>query len=178
MPTSSSESNDLERESASTSRTTDTRIRVGIADYTVTTAPGVLSTSGLGSCLGIVLYDQSTAVVGLLHAMLPEATADCTSAAKFVDAGIDRLLTEMQEAGATLETVAAKIAGGSTMLDLTTTGQSIGDRNVEATREALAVHGIPLVAEDVGGEHGRSIRFDADTFELQIKTAHQGECVI
>jgi chemotaxis protein CheD len=110
--------------------------------------------------------------------MLPEATPAYTSPAKFVDTGIEAMLAEMCAAGATPETVTAKIAGGSTMLDLTTSGGSIGDRNVEATRAELADRDITLVAEDVGGEYGRSIQFDAETTELRIKTAYQGECVI
>lgn len=175
MPTSSSELASTEPEPVS--RTPSRRTRVGIADFAVTTAPGVLTTSGLGSCLGIVLYD-SAGVAGLLHAMLPEATPEYTSPAKFVDTGIETMLGEMREAGATRETVSAKIVGGSTMLDLTASGGSIGDRNIDATRAVLAVRDVPIVAEDVGGEYGRSIRFDADTADLRVKTAYQGERTI
>ncbi|EJN60291.1 chemotaxis protein CheD [Halogranum rubrum] len=160
------------------SRNTPPRTRVGIADYAVTTTSGVLSTSGLGSCLCIVLVDESTTVAGLLHAMLPEATPEHTSPAKFVDTGIEAMLTAMREAGATPTGVTAKIVGGSTMLELTSTDGSIGERNVDATRTALGALGIPIVAEDVGGTHGRSVRFDVETGDLRVKTAYHGEQIL
>lgn len=33
-------------------------VKVGIADYHIVQAPQLIRTSGLGSCVGVVLYDQ------------------------------------------------------------------------------------------------------------------------
>ncbi|HML25802.1 MAG TPA: chemotaxis protein CheD, partial [Methanomethylovorans sp.] len=46
-------------------------IVVGMADYAVTRSPEKLTTLGLGSCVGIALYDPVTKIGGLLHIMLP-----------------------------------------------------------------------------------------------------------
>ena len=49
-------------------------IRVGMADYKVGSAPSTIISYGLGSCIGISLYDPQNKVGGLLHIMLPDST--------------------------------------------------------------------------------------------------------
>lgn len=179
MQTNTFESPSAAAEDASVMMQAPRRVRVGIADYAVVDEHAVLSTSGLGSCLGIALFDETAGVAGLLHAMLPEADSDVTSPAKFVDSGLETVVTEMARQGADPETIAAKMAGGSTMLDLTQTeAGSIGDRNIDAARTAFDASDITLVSEDVGGEYGRSLLFDSDTYDLAVKTAYKGDAVI
>jgi len=148
-----------------------TRKRVGIADFAVTTDGAVLTTSGLGSCLGIGLYDDRAGVAGLIHVMLPTAPDDAPNAAKYADTGIDAVLAEMDDEGATPGRVRAKLAGGSAMFEFDSQDEPIGERNVAVTRATLDRLGIPVDAEDVGGDSGRSIRFHGDTGELRVKSA-------
>ncbi|ELZ91367.1 chemoreceptor glutamine deamidase CheD [Haloferax mucosum ATCC BAA-1512] len=165
--------------------TTDTsspqsgRTKVGIADYAVSSDQSTLTTSGLGSCIGVALYDPDTCVSGLAHAMLPEIEPG-GEPAKFADSSIELLLSEMEAAGANIDRVVAKIAGGSTMFDFTSANGdgSIGDRNVETTRETLARFGIEIVAEDIGGSHGRSLELDAQTGDLRVRSAKTGNSVL
>ena len=49
-------------------------IKVGMADLKICKAPDALTTIGLGSCIGIALYDPSTKISGLAHIMLPDST--------------------------------------------------------------------------------------------------------
>ncbi len=133
----------------------------------------VLTTSGLGSCVGVALYEPAAGVAGLVHVMLPAASEGEGARAKFADSGVAVLLDAMAEAGADPDGVEAKIAGGSDMLDLSGDGSSIGTRNVEAVRGALDEHGVPIVAEDVGGRHGRSLRLEGTTGDLVVKSADQ-----
>ncbi|PKM57166.1 MAG: chemotaxis protein CheD, partial [Firmicutes bacterium HGW-Firmicutes-3] len=49
-------------------------IKVGMADLNSCKSPDVLTTLGLGSCVGIILYDPITKVSGLAHVMLPDST--------------------------------------------------------------------------------------------------------
>jgi len=148
-----------------------TQKRVGIADFAVTTEGAVLTTSGLGSCLGIALYDDRAGVAGLIHVMLPTAPADPPNVAKYADTGIDAVLTAMSDEGARPGRVRAKLAGGSAMFEFDSQDEPIGERNVAVTRATLDRLGIPVDAEDVGGDSGRSIRFHGDTGELRIKSA-------
>ncbi|SDZ83891.1 chemotaxis protein CheD [Haloplanus vescus] len=145
-----------------------TQKRVGIAEFAVTDGGAVLSTSGLGSCLGVALYDERAGVAGLIHTMLPAAPEDCPNPVKYTDTGIDTLLAAMAAEGATTANVTAKLAGASAMFDFDSQEESIGDRNVAVAHEVFDQRSIPIVAEDVGGDSGRSIKFRGDTGELLI----------
>ncbi|ELZ85817.1 chemoreceptor glutamine deamidase CheD [Haloferax elongans ATCC BAA-1513] len=159
-----------------TTSTHSARIKVGIADYAFGTDGNTLTTSGLGSCIGVALYDAEAGVSGLAHAMLPEADPD-GDPAKFADTGIEALLAEMRDAGADTSRIIAKLAGGSAMFDFDSSdgGKSIGERNVEAARKTLEKHDIDIVAEDVGGSHGRSLELDGKTGDLRVRSAKTGD---
>ncbi|MFB6162994.1 MAG: chemotaxis protein CheD [Halococcoides sp.] len=146
------------------------RHAVGVAEYHVASDGSVLTTSGLGSCVGVAIYDEPDGVGGLLHAMLPSAE-DRTNGtpAKFVDSGIETMLAELAAEGAAEDELGAKIAGGSDMLDFS--GDSIGSRNVEAARETLEGLDVPILAEDAGGDQGRSLRFSLEEGILEVKSA-------
>lgn len=149
------------------------RLKVGIAEYEVTTEGAVLTTSGLGSCIGVALYDTETGAAGLVHVMLPSADEmDDSNAAKFADTGTELLVEQLESAGADPARLEAKIAGGSDMLDFSESGSGIGDRNAAKVRETLETYGIPIVGEDVGGDHGRSLRLESETGDLVIKSAN------
>lgn len=147
--------------------------KVGIAEYEVTTADAVLSTSGLGSCIGVALYDGVADVAGLVHVMLPTAENNEGNRAKFADTGVEVLVEAMEELGADRDDITAKVAGGSDMLDFSENGSSIGSRNLDTVRETLADFSIPIQGEDVGGDHGRSLKLQAATGDLIVKSASQ-----
>jgi len=151
---------------------TVTRQKIGIAEYAVVTDETELVTSGLGSCLGIVLYDPRNSVSGLIHVMLPSVDqARDSNPAKFVDTGLPLLIDEMEAAGADADRLQAWIVGGSEMLNFESSTESIGSRNIKLSKQFLEEYSIPLVGEDIGGGHGRSIRFDPAAEAVSIRTA-------
>jgi chemotaxis protein CheD len=157
---------------AETQATPD-RIKVGIAEYEVTTDGAVLTTSGLGSCIGVAIYDDSAPAAGLVHVMLPTAEDMEGNPAKFADTGVETLVEALEDAGADTEHMTAKLAGGSDMLDFSESGSGIGKRNVTKVREVLGEYGIPVEGEDVGGDHGRSLRLKGTSGELVVKSANR-----
>ncbi|HJU65621.1 MAG TPA: hypothetical protein VJ596_08080, partial [Gemmatimonadaceae bacterium] len=54
----------------------------------------------------------------------------------------------------------------------------MGERNVLATRQALERAGIPLVAEDVGGGHGRSVYFHLCDGRVEVRSLVKGNAVL
>jgi len=140
------------------------RTRVGISEYRVAPAPAHLVTYGLGSCLGITLYDESVAIGGLAHTLLPypREGMDLTRPAKFVDAAIRLMLTDLLQLGCSQERLVAKMFGGANMFEglQNPNREGIGQRNIRSARETLTELAIPLVAEDVGGNFGRTVEFD------------------
>lgn len=149
-------------------------IKVGMADMNVCTPPNVITTLGLGSCVGIVLYDPGKKVAGLVHIMLPDSTKirNNENIAKFADTGIDELIRRLIELGANKMAIVAKIAGGSQMFAFTSNNDMlrVGDRNVEATKQKLSQLKIPIIAEDTGSNYGRTIEFYPESGELLIKS--------
>jgi chemotaxis protein CheD len=153
---------------------TPQQIQVGISEFVVTDADTNLKSYGLGSCLAVALHDPAANIGGLAHVMLPsgdEAGADATNPGKFADTAIRAMLRRMVEEGATYTDVEAKIAGGSDMFEFESFGEGVGNRNVEAARTELEKLGVPLVAEDVGGEKGRTVEFNATDGVLRITVA-------
>ncbi|MCA1040798.1 chemotaxis protein CheD [Bacillus infantis] len=154
-------------------------IKVGIADMKIASMPDILRTSGLGSCVGAAVYDQSSGLAGMAHIMLPDsslARAGSINKLKYADTAIEELVRQMARHGASVGSLKAKIAGGAQMFQFTSGSDlmRIGPRNVEAVKTALQVHHIRLIAEDVGGNSGRTIEFSPKTSMLQIKTVNKG----
>lgn len=153
-------------------------IIVGMADLNVCKTPGVLTTLGLGSCVGITFWDKTTKIGGMAHVMLPDSTQikNNSNRAKFVDTAIVELLTKLKSMGIRMTTVEAKIAGGAQMFAITTDNEKmkIGDRNIEATLKILKILNIPIVAKDVGLNYGRTIELHTDTGKLVVKTIGHG----
>ncbi|CAI49144.1 taxis cluster protein CheD [Natronomonas pharaonis DSM 2160] len=148
---------------------TSERIKVSIADYAVAEA-GTISTSGLGSCLGLAIYDPEAGVSALVHPMLPRRDGnDDRPPERFVDSGIDVVVDALLEHGASKASLRAKIAGGAAVVDFgSDDGDSIGDRNIEVAREELSDRGIELVGEEVGGDCGRTVKVDAATGDVNV----------
>lgn len=150
-----------------------TRRPVGVADYAVTVDDTALVTSGLGSCVAVGLFDGGTAA-GLLHVMLPSPDGEAVdNPAKFADTGVQALLASLQDVGVPTERMKAKLAGGSEMIAFESQARSVGDRNVEAVRAVLEEQGIPVLAEDVGGNQGRSVELTLSG-DLHVRTARDG----
>lgn len=157
-------------------------IIVGMADLNVAKFPDSLTTLGLGSCVGISLYDYYNKIVGLAHIMLPDSTKmqNNTNVAKFADTALERLIKDMILKGAKKERLKAKIAGGSQMFAFASTNDNmrIGDRNIEATIMLLRQQNIPLIANDTGSNYGRTIEIYSNDGRLVVKTIGHGIRII
>ncbi len=69
-------------------------VTVGVGDLKIARSPKSIKTS-LGSCVGVVLYDNIQKVGGMLHLMLPKCNDRAGKPAKYADTGIPLLLDLM-----------------------------------------------------------------------------------
>ncbi|WP_048151470.1 chemotaxis protein CheD [Palaeococcus ferrophilus] len=155
-------------------------IKVGIGDYAAAKKNGVISTYGLGSCVGITLYDRLTKVGGLLHALLPESAryGNKGNPAKYVDTGLELLIKDMVKLGASPRRLEAKLFGGAHMFsNVKSESLQIGQRNVEVAKRELKKRRIKLVAEDTGGKGGRTIYLDVGTGKVRMRRVSGGKVV-
>ena len=123
-------------------------IKVGMADLAVCSGDDAVTTLGLGSCIGISLYDPQTKVGGLLHIMLPDSTQARPSdnPAKFADTGLPLMLKDVLALGASKTRLVAKMAGGAQMFAFAnaTDIMRVGARNAEAAKKMLQKLGIRI----------------------------------
>lgn len=153
-------------------------IKVGIADMNVAFTPDRIITVGLGSCIGIALYDRINLIGGLVHIMLPDSTqfSSINNPLKFADLAIPILLTKMESMGANRNNIKAKISGGASMFNFSDKKMimDIGSRNNIAVRKTLEKLTIPIVSDDVGGNKGRTMIFDTSSGVVLIRTVGLG----
>jgi chemotaxis protein CheD len=156
-------------------------IRVHVADYAVATS-GTISTVGLGSCVAIILHDPVAKVGGLAHVLLPteSMSRDRSNPAKFPATVLPILVDEMQSLGANGNRMRAKIVGGASMFGnlIPAGGINIGERNIIAVREVLAVAKIPIVAEDTGSDYGRSVYLNVVDGAVEVRSLKKGSRVL
>lgn len=154
-------------------------IRVKMADLNLANSPEVLITSGLGSCVGVVLYDEQKHIGGMAHVMLPDSSAmkNQTNPAKYADTAMNLLLEELLKRGVNQKRLWAKLAGGAQMFSFDSENDlmRIGARNTEAVKKKLKEFGIPIIGEDTGGSHGRTMEFYTETGIVLIRSVKMGD---
>lgn len=148
-------------------------IKVGMADLKTGRSPDTLTTLGLGSCIGIALWDPMTKIGGLAHVMLPDSTKirNNSNIAKFADTGITELVRQMELMGAPRKRMVAKIAGGACMFEVAgvTSVGNIGEKNALASKKKLRELGIRVLAEDTGLNYGRTVELNCENGDYVIK---------
>lgn len=150
----------------------DQLVNVGVAQLKVASSPTALRTI-LGSCVAICIYDRMKKVGGLVHILLPNSQDANINPEKYADTGIQLLVNRLMKDGAKKDFLSAKIAGGASMFKFESNLAlgKIGERNIEETREMLKKLGVPIVAEDVGGNNGRVVDFFLEDGRMKIKAA-------
>src|SRR5262245_6505023 len=141
--------------------------RVGIGQYRVIRSRGLLVAYGLGSCVGLFLYDPQTEIGGLAHIMLPGARPSdnlTVSENKFAVNACESMLEEMRQSGADPRGISAVMVGGAHMFhDTAELSKQIGFRNQESVRQILQDRSIALMAEETGGDLGRTMEADVSS---------------
>lgn len=152
-------------------------ILVGMADLKSDKKPNKITTLGLGSCIGIALYDGTTGIGGLAHIMLPSSSNIAPinnkkiNNAKFADTAIEQLVDDLISLGANQNRIVAKIAGGAHMFEFKSSNNilKIGDKNYEAVLEKLKEKKIKIISEDCGKNYGRTVTLDLSNGDFIIK---------
>jgi chemotaxis protein CheD len=124
---------------------------------------------GLGSCIGLFVSDRIRGICGAAHIPLPDnenGTEDFHDAARLVRL----LLKGFELKGSDLQTLRAKVAGGSSIYKSVA---GIGAKNIEAVMNLLVEHRIYVAATDLGGTVSRTARYDSRTGDVHIRTSEK-----
>lgn len=154
-------------------------ITVGIADIGVLSGEGMISTIGLGSSIGVIMADRSAKLAILGHFMLPDSgernPVSVSKPAKYGDTCIVMMKEELAQMGGNSTRFIAKAAGGASLFRRRDdrTVLDVARKNIHSLIRNLAEVEVPLVADDVGGDHGRTIVFDNTTGILSVKSVNR-----
>jgi len=127
--------------------------------------PTVVSTV-LGSCVSVILWDRKRKVGGINHFQLPACGDADKPTARFGDASTLMLIRMMVQDGSQKRHLEAQIFGGAFNREISS--KNVGRENIRTARRVLARQGIQVVSEDVGGERGRKIIYDAVLNEVAV----------
>lgn len=150
---------------------TDERIEVKTADFSMGKAPQILETRGIGSCVAVCLYEKNKKIGALMHIMLPKSNEDQLNPLRFADTAFALVFKEFEKLAVSKKNLDAKIVGGASMFKIT--DDSIGDigtRNIKSVESILQNEGISLHSKDTGGTVGRSLEFFLDTGIVEVHT--------
>lgn len=130
--------------------------------------PYIVSTV-LGSCVAVMLYDSKLKIGGINHYMLPLWNGEGLATPKYGNISIELLIKKMISLGASKKRLQAKLFGGATLHGNPRGLLDIGSRNIEIAKSMLIEHNIKVVASDVGGNRGRKIFYQTDTFKIKMR---------
>ncbi len=137
------------------------RYALNIGETVVSKPPGEIVCYGLGSCLGLFLYDKFRKVGAGAHIWLPGNGKECES-----DEMLEVILKGMLDQGCFQETIRARLVGGAKIMNLPS--GRIGQRNIEYVKKELRKRGIIICGEDTGGAHSRTARMDIESGTLSV----------
>lgn len=150
-------------------------LRAGMAEIKVGCQNERIVALGLGSCIGVCLYDHNHKIGGIAHIMLPTSQISPKNREliyeKFADTGVPLLVKKLKDIGAIPRALQAKIAGGAHMFGKIDSSNSdhIGTRNTAAVKLTLQKLGIPLIAEDTGGTVGRTVELNLEDMTITVR---------
>lgn len=152
-------------------------ISIGMGSFEVRKEGYVLTCVGIGSCIATVIYDPVQKIYGMGHIMLPfRQTAITQNPNKFADVCIPNMIKDILYLGGERKNLAAKIAGGAHMFPtMESKTVTVNTRNIDAVKKVLADESIKIVAEDTGGNLGRTVKIDTTTGEVTVIIRSTGE---
>ena len=148
---------------------------VGLGELKYADQPGQeLMCLGLGSCVAVSVWDREHKQGAMAHVVLPECSPGREPTAKFADVAVPELFENLKKRGANITQLEIKLVGGAHMTPAAGPGMElmrIGDRNIEAVKEQLNKLGLKAIAENLGGNNGRTVRLDVESGRVTVVTA-------
>ena len=132
------------------------------------TARPTIITTILGSCISVCLWDRVQRVGGMNHFVLPVAGAH-NSGGRYGDVSLEDLISQMVELGGRTGAILAKVFGGATVLPISGSAETVGERNLEMALTTLKRHRVAVAAHRTGGENGKLIKFNTWSGEVAVR---------
>ena len=125
-------------------------------EFAVVGEPGVVLTTILGSCVATCIWDAAVGVGGMNHFLLPGDADSGSDSVKYGVNAMELLVNGLLQRGAVRSKLQAKVFGGAKVIRNLS---DVGAKNAEFALEFLRLEGIPCMANSLGGERARRVRF-------------------
>jgi len=137
----------------------------------VSKAPDVLTTAGLGSCIGVAIYETRLQAGGLAHISEPGAGKESRNPQAHADIAIPAMIAELERLGGIRTFMFARLAGGGEMFGFDMSDQmNIGKRNLQSVLDTLATEMVRVRGKEVLGDRPRSMMFDLTSGEVVLES--------
>ena len=132
-------------------------------EFYVSSQGEVISTV-LGSCVSACVRDRNTGIGGMNHFMLPRhssyrgdpARKLLSIAGRYGNVAMERLINCVLGHGGRRENLEFKVFGGARVLDI---DSEVGQQNITFISEYLRTENFKIVAQDLGGDLPRKIKY-------------------
>lgn len=135
--------------------------------------PAVFTSTGIGSCVVLFMYDPRKKIGGVAHIMLPGKDTDRLAIRKavFANTAPAYLAEKLVENGADRVNLRAKIIGGANMFQWADAEEmrNLGRSNIEQVKRELLKEKIYLAAEECGGSSGKTVKCFTHNGQVHIK---------
>jgi chemotaxis protein CheD len=125
-------------------------------EYAVVAENGVVLTTILGSCVATCLWDPESGIGGMNHFLLPGDSEACGDSLRYGVNAMELLVNGMLRSGAARAGIRGKVFGGARVVRNLS---DVGRQNAAFALRFLEAEGIPCVAQSLGGDRARRIRF-------------------
>jgi chemotaxis protein CheD len=155
---------------------------VGIGEIGAIRGEADFAGNGVGGGVVFAAFDAKARIAAFGHFILPKAPTgfDRRRPGKYVDSGVQEAVDRMIRMGADPARIRAALLGGASVRtgDGPSVMANLGHRNVEAAHGALAELGLRCIAQDVGGQHGRSVVFTTRDGVVRVSSLFERERVL
>jgi chemotaxis protein CheD len=134
----------------------EVRIHVVQGEQYVTTAPNVMLTTILGSCVAACMRDPVAGIGGMNHFLLPGGAARSSDSERYGVHAMELLVNALLREGARRDRLEAKLFGGGRMLRGLT---DVGELNATFATDFLTREGIRSTGGSLRGDLGRRVQF-------------------
>ncbi|MCG9681674.1 chemotaxis protein CheD [Vibrio sp. Isolate23] len=135
-----------------------------------------LIATGLGSCIAACIWDDSAAVGGMNHFLLPFHNLSeinswspdevVSTASRYGNHAMEMLINALIAYGATRSSLKVKLFGGAQMLGH---HSMIGEKNIAFILNYVKQENLDVIAQDLGGLEPRKIIFNPLTGQAWLK---------
>jgi len=129
----------------------------------------------LGTCVGVIIVDETTGIGGLIHLLLPEPvnSRNVDQPEKYAATGMPLFVERLVTLGARPENMRAVVAGGALVGPLAPRDMNldIGGRTADAVMDILRQKKIAVAEAETGGFFTCSIELDMQRWQWDIQPA-------